>query len=82
MTDQYFDWLLDLLAMVVIVATFLPMWPWPFDYWPFGPVGGLMTFLWLVMLAMDFIETKTGYYWATKVGLLLALAASAAVMSG
>lgn len=81
MTNRYFDWLLNLLALALVLATVLPSWPWPFDYWPGGPIGGLATFIWVAMLAMDFIERKTGYYWITKVSALLALLVFASLAS-
>lgn len=77
MTDQYFDWLLNFLGFVLLVAIVLPLWLWPFDYWPLGVLGGFSVFIWVAMLAMDWIERKTGYYWPVKIGALIILMAFA-----
>lgn len=79
MTDQYFDWLLNFLALAVVVVIVLPLWPWPFDYWPGGAIGGLSMFLWIGMIAMDWIERKTGYYWSAKLAAIVLLMMFAAL---
>lgn len=80
--DRYLDWLINILALIFVVMAVAPMWPWPFDYWPGGAIGGLVTFIWLGMLAMDWIERKTGSYWITKIAALFVIAVMAAVVGG
>lgn len=79
--DRYFEWLTDVLGLILVLAVFLPHWPWPFDVWPWGAVGGLVTFLWLGTLAMEFLQQRTGYYWPVKLGALLALAVIASLLN-